>query len=118
MTVKGRVRGIQGRERPSLFNGKWGFIYMRVAELRNVDASTRSVLSSGTGDTKHVKDKRRDEGIMREPRKRKRGEPRLRDHRCSCPGPSHPFVDTHSLSCNTITSPPPPPARHHPQCSV
>src|SRR3954447_11763038 len=65
------------RERPSLFNGEWGFIYMRVAELRNVGTSTRSVLSSGTGDMKHVKDKRRNEGIMREPRKGKRGEPRL-----------------------------------------
>ena len=82
---------------------------MRAAELRNVDASTRSVLSSGTGDTKHVKDKRRNEGITIEPRKRKRGEPRLRDHRCSCPGLSDLSVNTHSLSCNTITSLPPPP---------
>src|SRR3954451_7559853 len=91
------------RERPCLFNGEWGFIYMRAAELRNVDASTRSGLSSGTGDMKHVKDKRRNEGITREPRKRKRGELRLQDHWCSCPGPSDPSVDTHSLSCNTIT---------------
>src|SRR3954463_14971757 len=90
---------------------------MRAAGLRNVDASTRSGLSSGTCDTKHVKDKGRNEGITREPRKRKRGKPRLRDHWCSCPGPSDPSVDTHSLSCNTITSLPPPP-RHRPRCSV
>src|SRR3954451_11529114 len=92
------------RERPGLFNGEGGFIYMRAAELRNVDTSTRSGLSSGTGEMKHVKDKRRNEGITREPRKRKRGKPRLRDHGCSCPGPSDPSVDTHSLSCNTITA--------------
>src|SRR3954451_15983562 len=65
------------RERPGLFNGEGGFIYMGAAELRNVDTSTRSGLSSGTGDTKHVKDKRRNEGITRELRKRKRGELRL-----------------------------------------
>src|SRR4051794_31519749 len=86
---------------------------MRAAELRNVDTSTMSGLSSGTGDTKHVKDKRRNEGIMREPRKRKRGKPRLRDHWCSCLGPSDPSVDTHLLSCNTITLLPPPPGIIH-----
>src|SRR3954471_16430488 len=66
-------RNSRKRERPSLFNGEWGFIYMKAAELRNVDASTRSGLSSGTGDTQHVKDKRRNEGITREPRKREKG---------------------------------------------
>src|SRR4051794_34757424 len=77
---------------------------MRGTKLRNVNVSTRSGLSSGTCEMKHVKDKRRNEGITRKLRKGKRGELRLWDHHYSCPGSSNLLVGTHSPSCNTITS--------------